>query len=62
MIEAAESINGNSRDRIERFEDHKQMAEYLISRLQKNDIVLVKGSRGMAMEKVIDNLQQSWGQ
>jgi len=62
MIEAAESINGNSRDRIARFENHKQMAEYLISRLQEKDIVLVKGSRGMAMEKVIDSLQNNWGQ
>jgi UDP-N-acetylmuramoyl-tripeptide--D-alanyl-D-alanine ligase len=61
MIEAAESINGNSRDRIERFENHQKLADYLIIRLQENDIVLVKGSRGMAMEKVIDSLQDSWG-
>ena len=61
MIEAAESINGNSRDRIERFESHQMLANYLIDRLQGNDIVLVKGSRGMAMEKVIDSLQESWG-
>jgi len=61
MIEAAESINGQSRDRIERFESHQLLADYLADRLQGNDIVLVKGSRGMAMEKVIDNLQESWG-
>lgn len=61
MIEAAESINGNSRERIERFETHEEMAGYLAERLADDDIVLVKGSRGMAMEKVIDNLQKSWG-
>ncbi len=61
MVEAAESINGNGRDQIERFESHQKLADYLINRLQENDIVLVKGSRGMAMEKVIDNLQEIWG-
>ena len=61
MIEAAESINGSSRDRIERFESHATLAGYLEGRLHNNDIVLVKGSRGMAMEKVIDDLQKSWG-
>ena len=61
MIEAAESINGQSCERIERFENHQTLAAYLADRLQGNDIVLVKGSRGMAMEKVIDSLQKSWG-
>ena len=61
MMEAAKSINGNSRDRIERFETHEAMAGYLADHLQSDDIVLVKGSRGMAMEQVIDCLQESWG-
>jgi UDP-N-acetylmuramoyl-tripeptide--D-alanyl-D-alanine ligase len=60
MIDAAESINGNSRERIERFDSHETMSEYLAGRLQSDDIVLVKGSRGMTMEKVIDNLKKSW--
>ena len=61
MLEAAESINGQSRDRIERFESHETLAGYLADHLHSDDIVLVKGSRGMAMEKVIDSLQESWG-
>jgi UDP-N-acetylmuramyl pentapeptide synthase len=36
------------------FEDQKELALFLKSRMQKGDLVLVKGSRSMAMEKIFD--------
>ncbi|MEJ2053897.1 MAG: UDP-N-acetylmuramoyl-tripeptide--D-alanyl-D-alanine ligase [Calditrichaceae bacterium] len=61
MSEAAASINGHSRDRIATFESHEKLAGYLANHLAQDDIVLIKGSRGMAMEKVIENLKENWG-
>ena len=36
------------------FETHEEIVEYLEGILQKGDVVLVKGSRGMKMERVLE--------
>ncbi len=43
--------------KVERFSSHKDLARYLNEWLQEGDMVLVKGSRGMEMEKVIELLK-----
>lgn len=39
------------------FPSHEEAAEYLLGELSSEDLVLVKGSRGATMEKVIEGLQ-----
>jgi UDP-N-acetylmuramoyl-tripeptide--D-alanyl-D-alanine ligase len=43
------------------FEDHQALAEALLEQLLPGDLVLVKGSRGMTMEKVIERLERAGG-
>lgn len=38
------------------FSDPVSAGEYLLSKIQKNDIILVKGSQGMRMEKVVEKI------
>ncbi len=43
------------------FANHEELATALLSRLGEGDLLLVKGSRGMAMEKVIEALERATG-
>lgn len=38
------------------FETHEEVADYLQGILSENDVVLIKGSRGMKMERILDIL------
>ena len=46
--------NGFDKSRCMHFSDKDELADYLRSKLQKGDSVLLKGSRGMALEKVFE--------
>jgi UDP-N-acetylmuramyl pentapeptide synthase len=50
--------NGKSLERAEYSPNKEALAETLRSKLQEGDAVLVKGSRGMKMEDVVDMLQR----
>tara|TARA_R110000850_G_scaffold64695_33_gene145119 strand:+ start:534 stop:1901 length:1368 start_codon:yes stop_codon:yes gene_type:complete len=52
-------INSEARELNENhnFSSHREAAEFLESYLTPDDLVLVKGSRGAAMEKVIENVK-----
>jgi UDP-N-acetylmuramoyl-tripeptide--D-alanyl-D-alanine ligase len=39
-------------------EDHEEVIQLLLDQLKKGDRVLIKGSRGMAMDKIVDRLSQ----
>ena len=41
----------------EAIDDHLQIAEAILKVAQAGDVVLLKGSRGMRMEKVLEALQ-----
>ncbi|RQV96649.1 MAG: UDP-N-acetylmuramoyl-tripeptide--D-alanyl-D-alanine ligase [Calditrichaeota bacterium] len=51
MTDAGRSVN---HPKIKCFEDHAVAADYLNASLEKGDLLLLKGSRGMAMEKILD--------
>ncbi|MBP3964242.1 UDP-N-acetylmuramoyl-tripeptide--D-alanyl-D-alanine ligase [Paenibacillus lignilyticus] len=46
-------------DRVKAFEDKQQLIEWLRAHLVPEDLVLVKGSRGMRMEEIIHDLQRA---
>ncbi|WP_226671374.1 UDP-N-acetylmuramoyl-tripeptide--D-alanyl-D-alanine ligase [Metabacillus litoralis] len=45
-----------SADFVHHFEDKQQLIQHLESVMNKNDVVLVKASRGMKLEEVVDGL------
>jgi UDP-N-acetylmuramoyl-tripeptide--D-alanyl-D-alanine ligase len=55
MAEGAEEM-GMSRDHIHIFEDSKEAAKKLGGLLEKGDLILVKGSRGIKMEIIMEQL------
>lgn len=57
MAEGAIS-SGKKRDQIFSFEDSEEAAENIWFLLEEGDLVLVKGSRGMKTEKIIERLKQ----
>ena len=48
-------------DRSMFYDDKRKLAEDLIQFLRDGDIVLIKGSRGMAMEEVTDAIKKHFG-
>ena len=52
---------GMDSDRLTRADDHPEIAWKLRSLMGDGDWVLVKGSRGMRMEKVVEHLQREFG-
>ncbi|QAY65420.1 UDP-N-acetylmuramoyl-tripeptide--D-alanyl-D-alanine ligase [Paenibacillus protaetiae] len=48
---------GKDQSLIRHFEDQEELAGFLRSELQAEDLVLVKGSRGMRMEKIVHVLE-----
>lgn len=43
-------------DGARHFQSKKDLAEYLLSRLSEKSVVLIKGSRGMKMEEIVEQL------
>ncbi len=43
------------------FERHEDIVDYLVSSLKSGDNILVKGSRGMRMEKVVEGIRDCFG-
>ncbi len=42
------------------FEDIYELSDYLMSKLQNGDSVLIKGSRGLQMERIVNVLEEKW--
>jgi len=60
LVEGAVS-GGVSRDHVKFFESSEQAAEFLARLLQGGDLLLVKGSRGVRMERVVEALLAKHG-
>jgi UDP-N-acetylmuramyl pentapeptide synthase len=45
----------------QKFENHTSLATALLEKLGKGDVILVKGSRGMEMEKIIEIMENATG-
>lgn len=57
MIAAAAHRSGMRGDRIKEFEDCQQVIDYLGPRLGESDVVLVKASRGMRLDRIVTALE-----
>lgn len=60
-IASGASSGGVSKDRIEVFSDMEKLKGAIFSFIKTGDIVLVKGSRGMQMERVVEYLKDEIG-
>ncbi|NIK75870.1 UDP-N-acetylmuramoyl-tripeptide--D-alanyl-D-alanine ligase [Paenibacillus castaneae] len=50
-------IGSAAEEMIQHFEDKEKLAAWLRSKLEPSDIVLIKGSRGMRMEQIVQALE-----
>jgi UDP-N-acetylmuramoyl-tripeptide--D-alanyl-D-alanine ligase len=55
-------ISGMSPERIFSFQDSEDAAEHVTGLLQDGDLVLVKGSRGIRMEKIVEKMKITFGE
>jgi UDP-N-acetylmuramoyl-tripeptide--D-alanyl-D-alanine ligase len=59
IIASAAAQAGLSQRVITKLEDSQQAIEYLKGRLSPQDVVLIKGSRGMQMERIVGALEKA---
>ncbi len=57
IIAQAASDSGFRKEHIHSFTDNEKAIEFLKQYLAENDVVLVKGSRGMRMDKIVASLE-----
>jgi len=58
MIYTAETAKEMGLMHVKHYLSHKDLIRDLMSYISPNDVVLVKGSRGMQMEKIVDELKK----
>jgi len=56
MHRACDEIDIRQRGVLKTMNDHESAARYLSQQLAEGDLLLLKGSRGMALEKILDHL------
>lgn len=57
IVEGARTI-GMNEEQLLCFDDKQQLIEWLRSNIASDDLILVKGSRGMKMEEVVEALEK----
>lgn len=61
FVEAFEPLAAGLGERLVCVDDAPAAADALLARLRGDEVVLVKGSRGVALERVIRRLESAWG-
>lgn len=49
---------GMAKDKIHSFDNNKELGKFLEDKIEKGDTILVKGSRGMKMEDIINEIKE----
>ncbi|HQY88703.1 MAG TPA: UDP-N-acetylmuramoyl-tripeptide--D-alanyl-D-alanine ligase [Tepidisphaeraceae bacterium] len=57
LIEEEAIARGYPADQIQHFPDSNSAADFIPSKLKRNDVVLLKGSRGVRLEAIAESLQ-----
>ncbi len=61
FVDAFAPLAGELGERLVRVKDAPAAADALLARLKGGEVVLLKGSRGVALERVIPRLETAWG-
>jgi UDP-N-acetylmuramoyl-tripeptide--D-alanyl-D-alanine ligase len=61
FVEAFQPLAAELGERLLRADDAPAAADVLLPRLKGDEVVLLKGSRGVALERVIPRLEAAWG-
>ncbi|MCD6470920.1 hypothetical protein J7K86_00040, partial [bacterium] len=50
--------NGMSKNKVLSYKDRKSLIKYLQDNIKPGDLILVKGSQGMRMEKIVKEIME----
>lgn len=56
LISKSAVENGMENESVKHFKDKKNISDYLLKNIKEDDVLLIKGSRGMKMETIFNNL------
>jgi len=58
-IMQAVADSGNQKIKLQHFDNNNEALKYILSFIRQGDYILIKGSRGMKMEQIVDGIMKS---